>query len=76
LPGGEPAYDVSMSGRGIERAAYAGSAVFAGIVVAVMLVAPLEVIWTAAIIFGIALLALIAEAFLVRGLRRTRRSPG
>ena len=62
-----------MSARSIERAAYVGSAAFAAVVVAVMLVAPLQVIWTAAIIFAVALLALITETLVIRRLRRARR---
>jgi len=59
-----------MSAKAIERAMYVGTGVLAAIIVAVLVLSPLEAIWTAAIIFGVAAAALGGETIWLRSRRR------
>ena len=61
-----------MSEKATERAIHLGAGLLAVVIIVVLFVSPLEAIWTAAIIFGVAALALGIETLLLSRRRRRR----
>jgi len=60
----------SMSAKRIERGSYVGAGLLAVAIVGLLLVSPLEAIWTAAIIFGVAAVALGVQTLLFNSRHR------